>query len=544
MFFLKKEHLKNVLSSLSDNYLLFVNYIALYCICLLPSVYYVLFNENSGFRYIFASIIYSLPFVFVLLLIRNKHIRIVCELLLFICSFIEIVMLVQYGNFLSAGNILAVFTTSFEEGFDFICNFWESLLYTIPLLFLFFIAVKSNICLIKTRLILLCLFISVSVMSLFIWVRTYKASQTITFYLNQNFYCRPPYNFGYQVYNIVKQQRVRCLMSESIDMKFGAKQLKQVSEREVYVLAIGESCRYSNLSLAGYYRKTTPNLDTLSNVYLFTDYFSTACLTMYSVPQILTRATPSDFACNYREKTIIQPFNECGFKTFVLSHKANLLSYEKYLTYDAFKHIVVDNDSRIPFLIDSLSCIYSKSFFVVQFLGSHSSYRNFEKQQNLFRPNPISDKVSWDDKDAMINAYDNTILFTDHVLSSIIKGIDRDSTVSAFLYVSDHGEDFRPGSGGHGGTAKPRIEEYHVPMVFWHSDKWAWYYSTKVNNMKKTLSLPINSDNVFYSVCDMANIHVDEKFMKDEWSVFSSRFRLHDRMLLLPDGANILHVDN
>lgn len=40
-------------------------------------------------------------------------------------------------------------------------------------------------------------------------------------------------------------------------MKFGAKRPK-INEKESYVLAIGESLRYDNLSLAGYGRKTTP----------------------------------------------------------------------------------------------------------------------------------------------------------------------------------------------------------------------------------------------------------------------------------------------
>ena len=107
-------------------------------------------------------------------------------------------------------------------------------------------------------------------------------------------------------------------------MSFGARKAK-TEGKEIYVLAIGESLRYSSLSLAGYRRSTTPLLESLDNLTLFSDYYSTANLTMYSVPQIVTRATPDDFLLNYKEKSIVSPFKECGFKVFVIA--ANLLGY-------------------------------------------------------------------------------------------------------------------------------------------------------------------------------------------------------------------------
>jgi glucan phosphoethanolaminetransferase (alkaline phosphatase superfamily) len=80
----------------------------------------------------------------------------------------------------------------------------------------------------------------------------------------------------------------------------------KIKEKETYVLAIGESLRYGNLSIAGYNRNTTPLLDTTQNVILYNNYYSTANLTMYSVPQIITRATPLNFELSYKEKSIFK----------------------------------------------------------------------------------------------------------------------------------------------------------------------------------------------------------------------------------------------
>ena len=53
---------------------------------------------------------------------------------------------------------------------------------------------------------------------------------------------------------------------------------------------------------------------------------------------------------------------------------------------------------------------------------------------------------------------------------------------------------------------------------------------------------PVNSDNIFYSVCDMADITIDKKYSKPEWSVFARNLKPHERKLLVPDGKNYIIV--
>ena len=313
--------------------------------------------------------------------------------------------------------------------------------------------------------------------------------------------------------------------------------------KETYVLAIGESVRYDNLSLAGYHRKTTPLLETLDNLTLYSDYFSTANLTMYSVPQILTRATPEDFELNYKEKSIYRPFQECGFKTFFIC-AGNLLCYEKYLSNgsDGLYALSEADDARIATLVDSLSARYEKTFFVVQFKGNHSPYDNFPKTCARYRPNPVNDRVSWDNFQAMVNAYDNTVLFLDQNLYHIIKAIDRKDARSAFMMVSDHGADYTTGVSDHGGNCMPGKAEYHVPLLFWNSRAWGEAYALKRANVRRHKDEPVNADNVFYSVIDMADICVSEPYAHPSWSIFSDKLAPHERRLLVPDGHNTIVV--
>ena len=80
---------------------------------------------------------------------------------------------------------------------------------------------------------------------------------------------------------------------------------------------------------------------------------------------------------------------------------------------------------KIAPLIDSLSTVYPKTFFIIQFKGNHGPYNNFRAEDNKFRPNPVYDKVAWTDHNALVNAYDNTVLFTDYNAYNVIKAIDK-----------------------------------------------------------------------------------------------------------------------
>lgn len=512
--------------------------LSLLLICITPVLYHEL-GGNGSIGRLLTSCLYSLPLCFLLLCIQRKWLFSIIVILLTVMSVMETIMVALYGNYLVAGNILAVFTTTSDEGTDFLLNTLHAFPYIIPCLIALWLTIY-HYRKVSRPWFCLSLIALLTVLSLCVIImQTNKAKQTMRFYVKQNVLERPPFNFLNQMVNIIEQQKKRQLISESETMAFGAKHLP-VESKEVYVLAIGESCRYSNLSLAGYNRQTTPLLEKLDNVVLYSNYYSTANLTMYSVPQILTRATPDNFELNYKEKSIFKPFQECGFKTFAICCK-NLLNHEKYLTNGVDCFYSVEDDIEIPHLIDSLSNQHTKSFFIVQFFGNHSFYNNFDEAHNVYHPNIVSEPDS-KSSELYVNSYDNTMLFTDSVLTSIIKSIDTPDTQSAFLFVSDHGEDFRPGTGGHGGNSRPNKEEYHVPFIFWYSNIWADHYPKKKDALIENKDKPINADNVFYTVCDMADIEVSSYYSHTTWSVLSDNLQLHDRYLIVPDGKNYIKL--
>ena len=54
---------------------------------------------------------------------------------------------------------------------------------------------------------------------------------------------------------------------------------------------------------------------------------------------------------------------------------------------------------------------------------------------------------------------------------------------------------------------------------------------------------PTSTDDVFYTLCDVASISLPVELGKPEWTITSPMFTPHKRTLLAPDGKTILNLD-
>ena len=534
----------------------FLSPILVFILALYPNFAYFL-TQDAGSSYLLTSLLYALPLLSLLLIIRNKIVFYSIVVLVTICTLLEYTMVMLFDNYVVAGNILAILMTDTTEGTEFIqanahiCWQWiPVLILSVLSIYLYNVNARRNF-----KICILFILVSIILPSVFVKYKinnSYKNKLTYEYFIPTRVLNRPPYNVPYQIYNIIKIQQVKKSIKEAEDFTFNAS--KQVSDkREIHVLAIGESMRFDKLSLNGYNRKTTPLLDNTNNLISFNNYYSTACLTMFSVPQIVTRATPLDYELNYKEKGIVQAFKDAGFKTYVIVAGGNLLSYEKYLTQGTDSLIILPNtmlgseevsgDRDIVVKMDSLiKSSDDNIFFIVEFKGNHHPYTNYESNYDVWKPNfKTSANVKSDS--LYINAYDNSMLYQDWILSGIINKIEEQNTVSTFTFVSDHGENITSTGGGHGGDCSPIKTEYHVPFLFWYSDTYASSYPKKVELAKSRKEVRLNADNIFYSVCDVAGINLDSIYSHTDYSIFSEDFEEHERYVLLPDGINYIMVD-
>ena len=314
---------------------------------------------------------------------------------------------------------------------------------------------------------------------------------------------------------------------------------------EIYVLAIGESVCYSHLSLNGQYgRRTTPLLEQQDSLLLFSDYYANSTLTQHAMPMLLTPAISNTFRQHYQYKTIAEAFNESGFTTALISHCAQLMNngYHNYLAKDFDTAIFVAHDSLIAPSIERLAHRENKLFIVTNYLGNHMFYTNRTEDCLVWRPDYNTDARFKSDS-LFLNAYDNSILYTDRILNSELEVLKNTNAVSAWLFISDHGEYISPRVSGHGHTYHPTKDEYHVPLMIWVSDEYTDTYPEKVANMIHHKDEPVCADHVFWSVLDMADIHIDSTLQQEGMSIFGYTLLPHQRALLLPDGKSVMDLD-
>lgn len=536
-----------------------LSHICLAIIPLYPNIVYALIN-HAGISYILTGLIFSLPIIAIFLLIRQKWLYCVLTFFLTILALTDLTMLDLYKEYLLPGGIISTIKTNPQEAAEFYSTNFREVFRWIPLIL---ICISS--CLLYrpsanrkiSAYITLSLILIAPIFVTYKLFGFYKSQTTLRYYVDNRIWNRPPYNVPFQCLNAHKSLQRKKLWENMKNIDMGAhRTIAPADKKEIYIFAIGESLRYDNVSLNGKYRRsTTPRLESKeNNIMIFDDYFSQACLTMYSVPQLVTRATPDNYELNYAERSIIEPFRECGFKVFTIVSNTNLLSYETYLSDGVDSLIIVPNvvkdreilsgDKTMIHIVDSLAQQHDKLFIMMQFLGNHSFYSNYEKEFEIYNPNSnncSADKVR--DSTMLINAYDNSILYTDYILSSIIDKIDRPNTVSAFMFVSDHGEGICDGGGGHGGNCTPGKIEYHVPFIFWWSDSYKSIYADKVTHALSRKQAKLNGDNIYYTLCDLADIQLSEQYNNPSWSVLSSSFTEHERLILVPDGVTCICPD-
>lgn len=315
----------------------------------------------------------------------------------------------------------------------------------------------------------------------------------------------------------------------------------RVAQKEIYVLSIGESLRYRNMSLNGIYpRQTTPMLEQQTNLCLYSDYYANATLTQHALPLLFTPANTTDFNGHFNYKTIASAFSETGFTTVLVSHRAQLMNngYHNYLAQDFDTIVWVEHDSLIAPIMAQLAEQKQKLFVVTHYLGNHMFYTNRTEDCLMWRPDYNADTKTKSDS-LFLNAYDNSILYTDRLLSESIDSLRKTHAFVTWLFVSDHGEYISSNVSGHGHTYHPTKDEYHVPLMVWYSDEYKAAYPEKVANAFMHKDEPVCADYVFWSVLDMANIQIGSTLQQKSMSIFEEPLKNKDRTLLLPNGESI-----
>lgn len=348
------------------------------------------------------------------------------------------------------------------------------------------------------------------------------------------------------------KQKIEKLNTQIQSFSFGAKQSNPIDDEEIHILIIGETARFHNFHINGYERETTPLLEKKENFISFQNVYSAANLTSISVPQIITRATPTNIERQFKEKSISEAFREAGYYSAWIGNQSQQNSFIKRITessdYSYFSKSDVDagniyDTNTSEQLRKVFNTEKKKKFIVIHTLGSHFRYSN-RYPDNFMKFRPTIKKTGYDNismnyKNELINSYDNSILFTDFVISSIIDEVNKRNSISTVTYVSDHGENLYDDKNEviFHGTENPTPYEYHIPYFIWVSQKFKETYPEKFKALQENKNKKASSTSTFQTLLDMADISYKNSEKEIYKSLGSSQYREpQERKLITPSG--------
>lgn len=354
---------------------------------------------------------------------------------------------------------------------------------------------------------------------------------------------------GNAIYNLCfainKSRKNTNYKKTSADFTFNSVKTERADgKREVYVLVVGETGRAMEWSLYGYERETTPNLQKTPNLIYLKDAITQSNNTHKSVPVILSAASAENYAILYEQKSIVTAFKEAGFKTVVIANQKLTTSIIECFYREADTFIDISSfktgsylkspydDALLPYLEKEMTESADNLFIVLHTYGSHFNYyERYPRDFSIFTPDK-ADGIRAALKKELRNAYDNTICYTDYVLSEIIKRIDKSNTCAALAYLTDHGEDIFDDKRNRYLHASPIPTYYqlHIPYIYWFSEDYKASFPEKYDWISKHADLPVSTNSLFHTILDVANIKTDVSDMS--YALSSELFEVRDRMYL------------
>ena len=363
------------------------------------------------------------------------------------------------------------------------------------------------------------------------------------------------YNMGLAIQRAYKQSKYE---DTSRGFTYNATATRNDSVPEIYVLVIGETSRADDWSLYGYERNTNPGTSALDNLVVYRDAITMSNTTHKSVPTLMSSAGCEAYDSLYYRKGVITAFKEAGYKTAFYSNQQRNHSFIDAFGSEADEVVFLKDKVS---LMDLTSTNYDdelidyvkkrleqydggKLFIVVHMYGSHFNYKDrYPKEDAHFKPdNVISAERVY--RKELINAYDNTIINTDKVLSGIIRQVEAKGVNSAVIFTSDHGEDIFDDERGRFLHASPIPTYYQVrvPLLVWTSQKYSINYPDALSQLKAHSKIPVSTNMVvFHTLLDLSG--VDSPYKKPELSLCNKSFKPHKR-LYINDHNEFLPLDS
>lgn len=296
----------------------------------------------------------------------------------------------------------------------------------------------------------------------------------------------------------------------------GQDAVKISQRKQIFVFILGETARSDHFGVNQYFaNRTTPLLEK-RNIVSYKNVDSCGTSTAVSLPCMFSNMGRSQFneevatstgnlldVAKYANYQTLWIDNNTGCKG--VCNRAENISLVEFKTSDLCPDGICYDEILVKALKKNTN-FKKDQFFVLHMLGSHgpSYHLRYPKNFAIFQPTCQTSDLASCSQQEIVNTYDNTILYADHVIDQVIEHLQKISAETGVrttaLYASDHGESL--GENGIYLHSLPYImapqEQKSAAIIYWDSD-----------NLNKKLKLEtdrISHDYIFSSVLNILNI--------------------------------------
>lgn len=345
---------------------------------------------------------------------------------------------------------------------------------------------------------------------LMLWAAYYWGNARLHQSLNQRY----PYHVIRSTVEYLQQRQIEAEKR----LVWPTQQVSQPDSLTV-VFVLGEALRADRLSLNGYARETCPRLSRRQNVLSMPHVYTPYSYTSASVPYLMT---PSDSLHPERGSqyhSFVRVLQEYGYYTAWISNQ------DMGKTYVAFIHeadtVIFPNAGKSVFvfepwydeeLIAPLTAIMQqqsnpRQLYVLHAIGSHWYYNNHVPEAyQQFQPVTTNRVVLSNSSEEINNSYDNTALYADAFIDSLIQVLEAQCAV--LIYLSDHGEALGEHDVYMHGNDQP--ETLNPACVLWYSERYEARFPDVVAELEAMREDTCKTDFLFPTVLKMAGINMQD----------------------------------
>ena len=292
------------------------------------------------------------------------------------------------------------------------------------------------------------------------------------------------------------------------------------------LLVLGETARSANFSLNGYPRPTNPEL-AKENVASQRNAWSCGTSTAASVPCMFSnfgRTAYDARLANY--EGMLDVLQRAGLAVLWLDNQSGCKG-----VCDRVPNVET-TQLKLPGLCDGGECLDEVMLhqlderiaalpaerrakgvvLVMHQMGSHGPayYKRSPAAFKKFLPECTNNALQSCSREGLLNAYDNSIAYTDHFLASAIEWLkaQQPNNAPAMLYLSDHGESLGENNlylHGMPYSVAPDGQK-QVPWITWLSPDFEQRSQITTACLRQQLDAPISHDNYFHSVLGLMNV--------------------------------------